>query len=372
MAIVSMKALLEAGVHFGHRTKRWNPKMKSYIFTERNGVHIIDLQQTVAQLERAYNYIQNVVTEGGTVLFVGTKRQAADIIVTEAERCHMPFVNKRWLGGTLTNFRTIRSRVDYMIDLERRREYGEFNRLPKKEVLKLNEEIERLNRRVGGLRSLDSLPDVVFIVDIRREDLAVKEASKLKIPIVAIVDTNCNPDPIDLIIPSNDDAIRAIKLMVGKMADAVLEGLNMREVLKAEAEEEAGYVEPVDIDSGRTEERERTIDELLGPSTLAKLEEGIGSDEPERGVRKAKPEVAPVEAAEQETSTEGIAEEEGTAEELAEAKAEVEGQVVVEPAPEVEKDEPAEEVVVEEEIVDEKVSEDIETEEVADSGGSES
>ena len=385
MAIVSLKALLEAGVHFGHRTKRWNPKMRPYIFTERNGVHIIDLQQTVAQLERAYNYVQNVVSEGGIVLFVGTKRQAADIIVTEAERCHMPYVNKRWLGGTLTNFRTIRSRVDYMIELERRREYGEFNRLPKKEVLKLNEEIERLNRRVGGLRNLESLPDVVFIVDIRREDLAVKEASKLKIPIVAVVDTNCDPDPIDLIIPSNDDAIRAIKLMVGKIADAVLEGLNMREALKAEEEEEAGYVETVEIDTGRTEERERTIDELLGPSTLAKLEEGIGSDEPESESRKTKPEPTPKE---EEAPAEEIIEEEEVevvAEEVdvVEVDAEAETEEIV-------AEEVVEEVVIEEEVIEEVVDgevvaeevaeeviveesvEEIETEEVADSGGSES
>jgi len=278
MAIVSLKSLLEAGVHFGHRTKRWNPKMRPYIFTERNGVHIIDLQQTVSQLEKAYNYIQDIVAEGGMVLFVGTKRQAAEIITTEAERCGMPYVNKRWLGGTLTNFRTIRARVDDMIELERRREYGEFSRLPKKEVLKLNEEIERLNRRVGGLRKLEALPAAVFVVDIRREDLAVKEATKLNIPLVAVVDTNCNPDPIDVIIPSNDDAIRAIKLMVGKITEAVLAGQAMRETLEAEEQQAA---ERTSMPSMPVMEREFTDDELLGPSTLAKLEEGIGSDEPE-------------------------------------------------------------------------------------------
>ena len=231
---VSLKSLLEAGVHFGHRTKRWNPKMKPYIFTERNGVHIIDLQQTVQQLNRAYNYVKDTVADGGTVLFVGTKRQAADIIESEAQRCQMPFVNKRWLGGTLTNFPTIRSRVDYLSELERRRDYGEFARLPKKEVLQLMETIERLNLRVGGLRNLEQLPDAIFIVDVRREDLAVKEAAKLDIPIVAVVDTNCNPDPIEYVIPSNDDAIRAIKLMVGRIADAALEGGNLRQVLEAE------------------------------------------------------------------------------------------------------------------------------------------
>jgi len=293
MAIVSLKSLLEAGVHFGHRTKRWNPKMKPYIFTERNGVHIIDLQQTVAKLEEAYDYIRDIVADGGVVLFVGTKRQASEIIVTEAERCGMPFVNKRWLGGTMTNFRTIRARVDDMIELERRREYGEFNRLPKKEVLKLNEEIERLNRRVGGLRVLESLPTALFVVDIRREDLAIKEGSKLDIPIVAIVDTNCNPDPIDMVIPSNDDAIRAIKLMVGKMSEAVLEGQAMRETLAAEAEEQEA-AQRVVAPSMPIIERELTDDDLLGPSTLAKMEEGIGSDELDSGRRAArKPERKP-------------------------------------------------------------------------------
>ena len=285
MAIVSLKTLLESGVHFGHRTKRWNPKMRKYIFTERNGVHIIDLQQTVSQLQKAYDYMRDLSKDGGVVLFVGTKRQAAPIIVQEANRCEMPYVDKRWLGGTLTNFKTIRSRVDYLIDLEQRRDRGEFNRLPKKEVLKLNEEIERLERRVGGLRRLTRLPDALFIVDTRREDLAVKEANKLGIPIVALVDTNCDPDPIDLVIPSNDDAIRAIKLMVGKMADAIIEGKQLRETLEAEEEEEraeAGEAAP----QTWTPPEERPEDELLGPSTLAKLEAGIGSDEEENEAAK--------------------------------------------------------------------------------------
>ena len=286
MAIVSLKTLLESGVHFGHRTKRWNPKMRKYIFTERNGVHIIDLQQTVSQLQKAYDYMRDLAKDGKVVLFVGTKRQAAPIIVQEANRCEMPYVDKRWLGGTLTNFKTIRSRVDYLIDLEQRRDRGEFNRLPKKEVLKLNEEIERLERRVGGLRRLTKLPDALFIVDTRREDLAVKEANKLGIPIVALVDTNCDPDPIDLVIPSNDDAIRAIKLMVGKMADAIIEGKQLRETLEAEEEEErteAGEA-PSQV---WTPPEDRPEDELLGPSTLAKLEAGIGSDEEEAEEAKA-------------------------------------------------------------------------------------
>jgi len=263
MAIVSLKVLLEAGVHFGHRTKRWNPKMKPFIFTERNGVHIIDLQQTVSQLQKAYDFTRDLVANGGVILFVGTKRQAADIIASEAQRCEMPYVNKRWLGGTLTNFTTIRSRVDYMIELEQRRDYGEFNRLPKKEVLKLNEMIERLNLRVGGLRSLTKLPDAVFIVDVRREDLAVKEATKLGIPIVAVVDTNCNPDPIDYIIPSNDDAIRAIRLMVTKIADAVIEGRNMRETLAEEEREEGEEPSAEKPHVPRPLQVERPEDELL-------------------------------------------------------------------------------------------------------------
>jgi len=280
MALVTLKELLEAGVHFGHRTKRWNPKMRKYIFTERNGVHIIDLQQTVSQLEKAYNYMRDLAQRDGIVLFVGTKRQAAPIIVQEANRAEMPYVDKRWLGGTLTNFKTIRSRVDYLIELEQRRDRGEFNRLPKKEALKLNEEIERLERRVGGLRRLTRLPDALFIVDTRREELAVKEANKLNIPIVALVDTNCDPDPIDLPIPSNDDAIRAIKLMVGKMADAIIEGKQLRETLEAEEEEERAAAGEAQTATW-TPPEERPEDELLGPSTLAKLEAGIGSDEEE-------------------------------------------------------------------------------------------
>ncbi len=281
MALVTLKQLLEAGVHFGHRTKRWNPKMRKYIFTERNGVHIIDLQQTVSQLEKAYNYMRDLSRDGGVVLFVGTKRQAAPIIEAEANRCEMPYVNKRWLGGTLTNFKTIRSRVDYLIELEQRRDRGEFNRLPKKEALKLNEEIERLERRVGGLRRLHRLPDALFIVDTRREELAVKEANKLGIPIVALVDTNCDPDPIDLPIPSNDDAIRAIKLMVGLMADAIIEGAQLRETLEAEEEQEREAAGEAPSGGTWTPPEERPEDELLGPSTLAKLEAGIGGDDEE-------------------------------------------------------------------------------------------
>jgi small subunit ribosomal protein S2 len=257
--VVSMKELLEAGVHFGHRAKRWNPKMKSYIFTERNGIHIIDLQQTIAKLEEAYGVIRDTVAEGGTVLFASTKRQAQESIVSEAERCAMPYVNLRWLGGTLTNFRTIRQRIDYLLDLERRQELGEFSRLPKKEALGLQREIDKLNRKMGGLREMRRLPSLIFIADVRREAIAVKEANKLDIPIVAMVDTNCDPDPIDYVIPANDDAIRAIRLITSKVADAVLEGQQIRVATMAEEE-------------GLEEVEER--DEMyLGASTLAKLKE---------------------------------------------------------------------------------------------------
>ena len=259
MPVVSMKELLEAGVHFGHRARRWNPKMKSYIFTERNGIHIIDLQQTIARLEEAYSVVRDTVAEGGTVLFASTKRQAQESIVSEAEKCGMPYVNQRWLGGTLTNFRTIRQRIDYLLSLERRQELGEFSRLPKKEALGLQREIDKLNRKMGGLREMRRLPSLVFIADVRREAIAVKEANKLDIPIVAMVDTNCDPDPIDHPIPANDDAIRAIRLITSKVADAVLEGQQIRAATMAEEEELEGV-----------EERDEMY---LGASTLAKLKE---------------------------------------------------------------------------------------------------
>ena len=238
MAVVSMKALLEAGVHFGHRTRRWNPKMKPYIFTERNGIHIIDLQQTLAKLNQAYALVQDTVSQGGTVLFVGTKKQAQETVSAEALRSGMPFINERWLGGTLTNWRTIRQRIDQLEDLEQKAQRGDFARLTKKEALEKQRLTIKLQHRLGGLRTMKRLPDLVFITDTRREALAVTEANKLKIPIIALVDTNCDPDPIDLVIPANDDAIRAIKLIVGKVADAVIEGQQLRETLQAEAEEE--------------------------------------------------------------------------------------------------------------------------------------
>lgn len=244
MAVLPMKSLLEAGVHFGHRTRRWNPKMRPYIFTERNGIHIIDLQQTMGKLEEAYNFVRDLVGQGGMVLFVGTKRQAQETVQAEALRCGMPYVTQRWLGGTLTNFRTIRSRIDYMLKLEERQASGDLDKLIKKEALLLTREMTKLQARVGGLREMRRLPKAVFVVDTHHEANAISEATTLQIPIVAMCDTNSNPDPIAYPIPSNDDAIRAIKLLAGKLADAVIEGKNIRGVLVAEAEEAGAAVTP--------------------------------------------------------------------------------------------------------------------------------
>ena len=224
MAVVSMKQLLEAGVHFGHQTRRWNPKMAPYIYTERNGIYIIDLQKTVKKLEEAYNFVRDLSAGGGNVLFVGTKKQAQDAIKEEAERCGMYYVNARWLGGMLTNFRSIRKRIDRMAQLQNMKDNGTFELLPKKEVAKLELEMEKLDKYLGGVKNMKTLPKAMFIVDPHKERIAVAEARKLNIPIVAIVDTNCNPDEIDYVIPGNDDAIRAVKLIAGAMADAVLEG----------------------------------------------------------------------------------------------------------------------------------------------------
>ena len=223
MAVVSMKQLLEAGVHFGHQTRRWNPKMAEYIFTERNGIYIIDLQKSVKKLEEAYNFVRELSAEGKSVLFVGTKKQAQDSIKSEAERCGMFYVNERWLGGMLTNFKTIRGRVARLAQLKAMREDGTFDLLPKKEVVGLELEIEKLEKYLGGITEMKKIPNAMFIVDPRKERIAVSEAIKLGLPIVAIVDTNCDPDELDYVIPGNDDAIRAVKLIVSKMADAVIE-----------------------------------------------------------------------------------------------------------------------------------------------------
>ena len=236
MAVVSMKQLLEAGVHFGHQTRRWNPKMAKYIFTERNGIYIIDLQKTVKKLDEAYNFVRDVAAEGGDILFVGTKKQAQESVREEALRCGMHYVNARWLGGMMTNFRTIRRRIDRMEQINKMREDGTFEMLPKKEVAKLELELEKLEKFLGGVKTMDKLPKAMFIVDPRKERIAVSEARKLNIPIVAIVDTNCDPDEIDYVIPGNDDAIRAVKLIAGAMADAVLEGRQGTQDAPAEEE----------------------------------------------------------------------------------------------------------------------------------------
>jgi len=275
MAVVSMKSLLETGVHFGHRTRRWNPKMKPYIFTERNGIHILDLQQTIVMIEGAYDVVRDTVAEGGEVLFVGTKRQAQDTIAREAARAGQPYVNMRWLGGTLTNWQTIRQRIDYLDKLEERREAGDFDKLKKTERLRIDREIEKLNSRLGGIRKMRTLPELLYIVDVNNEDTAVHEANILGIPIIGVVDTNSDPDDIDYIIPSNDDAIRAIKLITGKMADAAIEGQAMRD--------EGVDEEISDFDSYQYQEFDgmgNVEDEvLLGESTLAKLREQAGSDD---------------------------------------------------------------------------------------------
>ncbi len=263
MSVIPMKALLESGVHFGHRTHKWDPGMKPYIFTERNGIHIIDLQKTVKALDQAYNVVRDSVSAGGTVLFVGTKRQAQETIQLEAARSGMPSVTVRWLGGMLTNWRTIRARINELERLERMRDRGEFERITKKEALNLNRQIERLDMLLGGIRSMARLPELLFVVDVHREQTAIHEANLLNIPVIALVDTNCNPSSIDYVIPSNDDAIRAIKLLVGKIADACLEGRAMRK----EEEEEPGK----DMAMPMAEEAELSDEELLGEATLAKL-----------------------------------------------------------------------------------------------------
>jgi len=259
MANVTMKQLLEAGVHFGHRTRRWNPKMRPFIFTERSGIHIIDLQQTVQSLNKSMQIVRDTVAKGGTVLFVGTKRQAQATVEQEALRAGMPYINQRWLGGTLTNWVTIRQRINYLLQLERRFDAGEFRTLPKKERLSLQREVEKLNRRIGGLKTMRTLPDIIFVVDTNVESLAVDEANKLKLPIIGMVDTNSNPDLITHVIPSNDDAIRSVKLIVGAIADAAEEGMRVRDVEMVET----GQV-------SRSELAE--MEQYLGPSVLAKLQ----------------------------------------------------------------------------------------------------
>ena len=275
MAVIPMKALLESGVHFGHRTNKWDPRMKPYIFTERNGIHIIDLQQTSKLLSQAYNVIRDAVANGGTVLFVGTKRQAQETVAEEAARCGMPYVTERWMGGMLTNWSTMHARIEELERLEKMRDNNELDRLTKKEGLLIGREITRLTTRLSGTRSMKRRPDLLFIIDVGREEAAVHEANLLDLPIVAMVDTNCNPQNIDYVIPSNDDAIRAIKLLVAKVADAVLEGKAMRKeededkpVMEAQSKPDKSarrIPKVVDVD----EEVEDKA--LLGEATLAKM-----------------------------------------------------------------------------------------------------
>ena len=242
--VVSMKALLEAGVHFGHQTRRWNPKMAPYIYTERNGIYIIDLQKTVKKLEEAYNFVRSVSESGQNILFVGTKKQAQEAIKEEASRCGGYYVNARWLGGMMTNFKTIQRRIKRLEQLHQMQEDGTFNLLPKKEVVKLELEIEKLEKFLGGIKTMDKLPGALFVVDPRKEKIAVSEAKKLGIPVVAIVDTNCDPDDVDYVIPGNDDAIRAVKLIAGAMADAIIEGRQgTQEAVAAEEKDEEAAAE---------------------------------------------------------------------------------------------------------------------------------
>ncbi len=250
MSVISMKQLLEAGVHFGHQTRRWNPKMAPYIYMQRNGIHIIDLQKTVGMIDSAYSEISDIVSNGGTILFVGTKKQAQDAIATEAERCGMYYVNERWLGGMLTNFRTIRSRIERLKEIEKMEEDGIFERLPKKEVLKLKKEQEKLQKNLGGIKEMKRIPDAIFIIDPKKERICIQEAKALGIEIIGICDTNCDPDELDYVIPGNDDAIRAVKLIVSKMADAVVEAN------QGSAGEESEELEAIEAESAQADAEE--------------------------------------------------------------------------------------------------------------------
>lgn len=329
---VSMKALLEAGVHFGHQTRRWNPKMRKFIFTERNGIHILDLQQTVQLLEDACTYVRDLVANGGTILFAGTKRQAQESIETEARRCGMPFVVTRWLGGTITNFQTIQGRIDHLVRLEDSRARGEFEVLSKKERLRREEEIVRLNRYLGGIKEMTALPSALYIVDTTKEDIAVAEAVRSGIPIVSLVDTNCNPDVIDYPIPSNDDAIRAIKLISAKIADAVLEGLAAREF----AQQAALEAEDVEV-SAYTETGYMASPDEPSPSEVLAAEEAaeahaaeVQAAEAQAAVDQVAADQAAEAAVEAEAAADASASGDATAPEAAEASEEVADSTTVE------------------------------------------
>lgn len=269
MSVISMKQLLEAGVHFGHQTRRWNPKMKQYIFTERNGIYIIDLQKTVKKVNEAYFFMRDVAMEGKPILFVGTKKQAQESVEAEAKRCGQHYVSNRWLGGMLTNFKTIRTRIEKLENIEKMEETGDINLLPKKEIIKLMHEKEKLEKNLGGIRNLNGMPGALFIVDPRKERIAVSEAHKMGIPVVAIVDTNCDPDEIDYPIPGNDDAIRAVKLIVSKMADAVLEGKQGEQM----DEEAAPAEEVVSEEQAEAEAAEAINEEVAAEMQAAAAEQ---------------------------------------------------------------------------------------------------
>lgn len=273
MPVISMKQLLEAGVHFGHQTRKWNPKMAKYIFTSRNDIHIINLEDTSVLIDKAYDFIKDCASNGKTILFVGTKKQAQKAIEDEAKRCGMFYINSRWLGGTLTNFKTIRSRIERLNKLTQMEKLGEFDLLPKKEVIKLKAEMEKLEKNLGGIKEMTKLPDVLFIVDTKKEHIAVKEAKALNIPIVALIDTNCDPEPVDYVIPGNDDAIRAISLILGAMANAVIEA---REGVSPEAE----------VAEANAEIKEENIaDELI--ANLDKVVENLSAEEEKPAKKKA-------------------------------------------------------------------------------------
>ena len=304
MAIANMKELLETGVHFGHRTRKWNPRMRPFIFTERNSIHIIDLQQTLDSLIESYDLIRDTVAEGGNILFVGTKRQAQETIELEATRCGMPYVNARWLGGTLTNWRTIRSRIDELTELERRRDEGELEFLTKKEALTITRRIDKLQERLGGIRDMKSVPDLLYAVDVRKEETAVHEANLLNIPVIALVDTNCDPRGVDYVIPSNDDAIRAIKLLTSTIANAALEGMEMRKDLETDEDQIASAPQE---DSAT----EMTDEELLGEATLAKLQSGdfdekLSSADSEAATKTAEADEAEADTEEAEAPTDEV------------------------------------------------------------------
>jgi small subunit ribosomal protein S2 len=309
-----MKQLLEAGVHFGHQTRRWNPKMQQFIFMDRNGIHIIDLQQTVTRLNEAYKFVEQLVEDGGTLLFVGTKKQAQEAVAEEAKRCGMFYVNQRWLGGMLTNFKTIQSRINYLRDLEARRDRGDFERLPKKEVLHMQDEIARLERILGGIKDMHRLPSAIFIIDTRKERTAVMEARRLEIPIIALADTNCDPDEMDYPIPANDDAIRAVRLLCAKIADAAVEGRRELEAQQKDTEQPeeatpAEIVAPAPTATEATPVAEATPEAEAAPVAP--------TPETEAAPAAAAPEAAVAPAAEATPTQENVAEAPAQAEETA-------------------------------------------------------